>query len=210
MPGGVPKENHANFKRNWIYRMQFWRGVKNLKNWEKSTYPGFNKNACKRTRVSKKGLQTYQGFQKGHASVPRFPKRVSKKGKQTYQGFRRGHANVAGFPKKACKRTRVSKRDMLTYQGFQKHACKRTQVSKRGMQTRQGFQKPRQTMLRSTMADLKLSSLRNFFCRCNAQNQRQKKSSSAWSWCQNFSGSFSSGGSDASQTFQSGQIVLAM
>ena len=152
--------------------------------------PRFPKTTCKRARVSKrdskrarrstKSVQTCQGFKKGHANVPGFPKSRA----QTYQGFKTRHANIPGFPKKACKRFRVSKRDMLTcqgFQGFQKHACKRTQVSKRGMQTRQGFQKPRQTMLRSTMADLKLSSPRIFFCRGNAQNQRQKKSSSAWS-----------------------------
>ena len=154
------------------------------------TYQSFQKRACKRTRVLKrdskrarrstKSVQMCQGFKKGHANVPGFPKSRA----QTYQGFKTRHANVPGFPKKACKRFRVSKRDMLTcqgFQGFQKHACKRTQVSKRGMQTRQGFQKPRQTMLRSTMADLKLSSPRFFFCRGNAQNQRQKKSSFAWS-----------------------------
>ena len=64
---------------------------------EHAIVAGFPKNACKRTRVLERDMQTYQGFQRHEANVP---------------GFQEEIANVLGFAKKVCKFIRVIERGM--------------------------------------------------------------------------------------------------
>ena len=86
---------------------------------------------CKHNKVSKTQQQTYHGFKKGAAIVPRshkkraanvpgVPNKVRNKKVQSYKGVKKKIANVLwfhemiaadvpAFPNKVCKRTRVSK-----------------------------------------------------------------------------------------------------